>query len=112
MIDNSESVNCANVWWILEADYFTIEGIMNDFRQKYPAHWFREEKMMQRNSCEKQYPALKKISLMTYNAGKKSYTIICRGKNISSSRSLGKIITLTKSPVPPSPQTSNGHVNH
>ena len=56
---------------------------------------------MQRNSCEKQYPALKKISLMTYNAGKKSYTIICRRKNISNSRSLGKIITLTKSPVPP-----------
>ena len=68
--------------------------------------------MMQRNSCEKQYPALKKISLMTYNAGKKSYTIIRRGKNISNSRSLGKIITLTKSPVTPSPQTSNGHVNH
>ena len=28
---------------------------------------------MQRNSCEKQYPAVKKISLMTYNAEKKKY---------------------------------------
>ena len=31
---------------------------------------FRKEKSMQRNSWEKQYPALKKILLMTYNAEK------------------------------------------
>ena len=33
----------------------------------------------------KKYPARKKISLMTYNAEKKSYTVICWGK-ISNSR--------------------------
>ena len=36
------------------------------------------------------YPALKKISLMTYNAEKKSYTVICRGKNFLLQRALGK----------------------
>ena len=35
---------------------------------------------MQINSLQK-HPTLKKISLMTYNAEKKSYTVISRGKN-------------------------------
>ena len=34
MIDKSESVNRANVWWILGADYFNFEGVMDDFRKK------------------------------------------------------------------------------
>ena len=33
------------------------------------------------------YPALKKIMLMTYNADKKSYTVISRGKNFLLQRS-------------------------
>ena len=76
---------------------------MGDFRKKYSADWFREEKSRQRNSWEKQYPALKKISLMTYNAEKKSYTVICRGKKFPTPEVLEKTISSTKSPVPPSP---------
>ena len=45
---------------------------------------------MQRNFCEKQYPALKKISLMTYNAPKNLTPVISRGKKNSNSRGLGK----------------------
>ena len=51
---------------------------------------------MQRNSWEKQYPALKKILLMTYNVEKKkSYTV-------TPPEVWEKIIT-SKSPIPPSP---------
>ena len=66
---------------------------------------------MQRNSWEKQFSALKKILLMTYNAEKKSYTIICGGKNFLLQR-FGKKLLPQNYPYPPPPQTSNGHVNH
>ena len=60
------------------------------------------------------YRALKKISLMTYNAEKKSYAVICLGKN---SREVGEKIRpihtkSVKSPMPTPRQTSNGHVNY
>ena len=45
---------------------------------------FRKEKSMQRNSWEKQYPAPKKILLMTYNA-EKTLTPLYVGKKISNS---------------------------
>ena len=55
---------------------------------------------MQRNSWEKQYPALKKILLMTYNAEKK---ILQRhvGEKISNSRGLGKnyYLKITHTPL-------------
>ena len=44
---------------------------------------------MQKNSWEKQYPALKKILLMTYNAEKNLTLLYVGGKN-SYSRGLGK----------------------
>ena len=50
---------------------------------------------MQRNSWEKQYPALKKILLMTYNAEKKNLTLLHLQR-------FGRKLL----------QTSNGHVNH
>ena len=56
---------------------------------------------MQRNSWEKQYPALKKnILLMTYNAEKKSYSVMW-GKKISNSRGLGKnyYLKITHTPL-------------
>ena len=58
-------------------------------------------KSMQRNSWEKQYPALKKILLMTYNTEKKSYTVNV-GKKISKSRGLGKnyYLIITHTPLP------------
>ena len=46
--------------------------------------------ILRENNLAKKYPALKKkISRMAYNAGKKSYTVECCGKN-SFSRVLGK----------------------
>ena len=66
---------------------------------------------MQKNTWEKQYPALKKISLMTYNAEKKSYTVICGGKNYLL-QGFGKKLLPENHPYSPPPQTSNGHVNH
>ena len=113
MIDKSESVNWANVWWILGADYLTLEGFMGDFREKYPVDWLREENSMQRNSWEKQYPALKKILLMTYNAKKKkSFTVICGAKNFFLQRFGKKLLPQLNHAYTPPPQTSNGHVNH
>ena len=36
MIEKSESIYWANVWWILAADNLTFEELMGDFRKKYP----------------------------------------------------------------------------
>ena len=64
---------------------------------------------MQINSWEKHH-ALKKISLMTFNAEKKSYTVIYPGK-ISNSRGVWENHPYPTLP-PTLPQTSNSHVNH
>ena len=47
---------------------------------------------MQRNSCEKQYPTLKQISLMTHNAEKKKLHPLYVGENVSNSSGSGKKI--------------------
>ena len=63
---------------------------------------------------DKQYPALKKILLMTYNAEKKFLHRYMRergGGGFLTPEVWEKIIT-SKSPIPPPPQTSNGQVNH
>ena len=54
---------------------------MGDFRKNIMQADLEKTKSMQRNSWEKQYPALKKILLMTYNAEKKSYTVNVGKKN-------------------------------
>ena len=36
MIDKSESIYRANVWWILAADNLTFEEIIGGFKEKYP----------------------------------------------------------------------------
>ena len=62
---------------------------MGDFRKNVLQTGFERK-----NACKyflgKKYPALKKISLMTYNAEKKSYTVICQGTNFLLQRGLGK----------------------
>ena len=65
---------------------------------------------MQRNSWEKQYPALKKILLMTYNAEKKSYTVMW-GEKLPTPAVWEKII-ISKSPIPPSSTYVQWHVSH
>ena len=57
----------------------TFKGVMGDFRKNVMQTDFGEEKNVQINSWEK-ISCTKKISLMTYNAEKKSYTVICRRK--------------------------------
>ena len=56
---------------------------------------------MQRNSWEKQYSALKKILLMTYNTEKNLTPLY-----------VGEKLLPQNHPKPPPPQTSNGQVNH
>ena len=79
MIDKSESVNRANVWWILGANHLTFKGVM--------AGWFQKKKILQtdfeRKKACKEIPGKnnilhwkKYILLMTYNAEKTSYTVI------------------------------------
>ena len=76
---------------------------MGDFGKKNPADWFREEKSMQRNSWEKTISCTEKILLMTYNAQKKSYTVMW-GKKISNSKGVGKKLSPQLiHPYPPSP---------
>jgi len=59
-----------------------------------------EKNILQGNTWAKKYPALKKISLMVYNAGKKILHHLCQGK--TNSRGLGeKILTQTISPISP-----------
>ena len=63
--------------------------MVGDLSKKYPADLFRSEKIVQGYTWGKIYFRLKKISLVAYNAGKKSYAVLYRGKN-SISRGLGK----------------------
>ena len=58
----------------------TFEGVMGDFRKNVLQTDFERKKHANKFLGEK-YPALQKISLMTYSAEKKSYTVICWGKN-------------------------------
>ena len=61
MIDKSESVYWANVWWILGADHLTFESL-----------WVIQKKSILQTDFEgKQYMHQKKLLLMTYNAEKK-----------------------------------------
>ena len=102
MIDKSESVNWANVWWILVADYFTFEGIMGDFRKNILHTGFERKKVCKEIPVKNNILHWKKYHSWRIML-EKNLTLLYVGEKISNARSLGKIITLTKSPVPPSP---------
>ena len=103
MIEKSESVNSANVWWTLGADYLTFAGVMGDFRKKDHPDWFREEK----KAC-KEIPVKNNIlqwkkyhSWRIMLKKKKILHPLYVGENVSnSSGSRKKNITSTKSPIP------------
>ena len=97
LIDKSESVNWPNVWWILGADHVTFEGVMGDFK-KMSCRLISRGKEHANKFLGEKYPALKKISPITYNA-KKSLTPLCVGERISYSRDVWEKIlpTQTKS---------------
>ena len=65
-------------------------------------------KSLQGYTWEKKYPALKKNSLMTYNAEKNLTPLYVREKNFQLQRFGKKILARTKSPIPPPPQKSDG----
>ena len=108
MIDKSESTYWVNVWWILAADNLTFEEVMSDFRKKHPVDWFRGGKACKDIPGKNNILPRKKSSLMTCIMLKKSYTVICQGKNFQLERFGKKILAHTKSPIPPLPQKSNG----
>ena len=54
MIDNLESVNWANVWWILGANYLIFEGVMGDFRKKISCRLISRGKKHAKKFLEKQ----------------------------------------------------------
>ena len=80
---------------------------MGDLRKKisWKLIW-RESNMWEGNTWETNILHKEKLSLPTYNAGKKSYTIICRGKKISPNQISPNQITQIWPPPPP-PQKSN-----
>ena len=87
----------------LGADHLTFEGGMGDFRKKYAAYCFWEKKNLARNFLGGGGDILhwKKISLVAYNAVKKSYTVKCRGGGGGNyiSRGLGKKILTQAKPA-------------
>ena len=85
----------------------TFAGVMDDFRKNIVQTDFERKKLANKVLGEK-YPALKKISLMTYNAEKKNLTPLYVGKKISNSREVWERILpiqtkSVKSPIPHSP---------
>ena len=58
----------------------TFAGVMDDFRKNIVQTDFERKKLANKVLGEK-YPALKKISLMTYNAEKKNLTPLYVGEN-------------------------------
>ena len=68
---------------------------------------WRESNMLQGNFLETNILHWKKLSLLAYDAGKKSYTVICRGKKILGKKNYPNQITHISLPQPlPPPQKS------
>ena len=85
MIDKSESVNWANVWWILGADHLNFEEIMGDFGKKNILQTdFEEKKACKEIPGKNNILPWKKISLVTYNAENKNKQLhrYMSGKNV------------------------------
>ena len=74
----------------------TFEGVMGDFRKKMSCRLISGGKKHANKFRGKKHPALKEISLITYNAERKSYTVYILGKKILTPERFGKKIS-TKS---------------
>ena len=102
----------ANVCWILGADHLTFEGVMGDFRKKYPADWFRGEKGCKDITGKNNILHWKKYRSWLIYCWKKKFTLLYFREKISYSRDLGKKNSypdwITHTPLP-----HNRHmVNH
>ena len=72
---------------------------------------FEGKKILQGNIWWKKILPWKKISFMAYNAGKNSYTLVCQEKKFYHQRfRKSKILTQTKSPLPPPPPSLKSHM--
>ena len=83
---------------------------MGDFRNKYPADWFRGKKSCKVIPKEK-ILALKKYLSWPIMLGKKSYTVVCQEKD-SNSRGLGrkKILPKPNHPYKPPPIPTSSEI--
>ena len=102
MIDKSKSVNWTNVWWILGVDHLTFEGVIADFRKKYPADGFRGEKACKDITGKNNILHWRNIAHAVYNAETEILHCCMSGKKI-----LTPEITHT-----PSPPLKSHMVNH
>ena len=102
MIDKSESVIRANVWWTLGADHLTFEGLWVISEKKYPADWFREEKACKDITGKNSILQWKNIA---------HYTVMYQGKNFYLNRFEQKIITQTIYPHAPPPPHTHTHTH-
>ena len=59
----------------------TFEEVMGDFRKKMSCRLISRGKKHANKFLGEKYPTLKKISLMTHNAEKKSYPVIIMSGN-------------------------------
>ena len=108
MIEKSESVYRANVWWILAADNLTFEEVMGDFRKKYPQTGFVGKKLAKICLGKMIFcTETKTIAHHVYNTEKKILHRYLSGNKFLTLEVWEKILTQTKSPIPPSPQKSN-----
>ena len=79
-------------------------GGIGDLGKKYPADWFQGEKNLARKYLGEKIPVLKKISLIVYNTGKKSLTLLYVREEILSPEVWGKNSypnQITHTPPPP-----------
>ena len=82
-----------NVW--------LFRGVWVISEKKYPADWFRGEKILARRYlAKKKILHRKNISFMEYNAWKNLTPLYVRKKILSQAVSKKKILTQIKSPIP------------
>ena len=82
------------------ADHLPFERVMSDFRKNILQTDFEGKNSARKYLGRKLSCTEINISLMAYNAEKKSYSAICWGKKIKLRRFGEKVLTLTKSPIP------------
>ena len=113
MMTNQNLSTDQNVWWILAADHLNFEGLWV-ISEKMSCRLISRGKKYANKFLRENYPAVKKISLMTYNAKKNLAPLYVREK-ISNSREVWeKILPVqtksVKSPIPHSPTPPRSNV--